>query len=182
MSGDYEVGFGKPPRGHRFKKGEPSANPNGRPKGKVKRGLLEQLDKKIVVGVKNGRRVQKSIEEVIIHNLIKDTVDGDRHALQILLRWRAEAKKAAAPPKLSAKEMSFQGQQNITPDEARTELTKFYMELLAEIAPHVEEAIELGVFVNVCDELKLAPWVYGAAAEHARAICPPVSIDGPSLE
>ena len=31
--GDYEVGYGRPPRAHRFKKGEPSRNPKGRPRG-----------------------------------------------------------------------------------------------------------------------------------------------------
>src|SRR3984893_6198924 len=31
--GDYEVGYGRPPREHQFKKGEPSRNPKGRPRG-----------------------------------------------------------------------------------------------------------------------------------------------------
>ena len=32
--GNHEVGYCKPPTAHQFKKGEPSANPKGRPKGK----------------------------------------------------------------------------------------------------------------------------------------------------
>src|SRR3984893_15584126 len=31
--GDYEVGYGRPPREHQFRKGEPSRNPKGRPRG-----------------------------------------------------------------------------------------------------------------------------------------------------
>jgi hypothetical protein len=31
--GDYEVGYRRPPREHRFKKGEPSRNTKGRPRG-----------------------------------------------------------------------------------------------------------------------------------------------------
>jgi hypothetical protein len=31
--GDYEIGYGRPPHEHQFKKGEPSRNPKGRSPG-----------------------------------------------------------------------------------------------------------------------------------------------------
>lgn len=41
MSGDYEVGYKRPPKHAQFRKGEPSANPNGRPK-KIDNGLIKE--------------------------------------------------------------------------------------------------------------------------------------------
>ncbi len=46
---DYEVGYGKPPRHTRFKKGEPSANPRGRPAKNLMALLVEGLNKPVVV-------------------------------------------------------------------------------------------------------------------------------------
>src|SRR5271157_5747754 len=52
---DYEVGYGKPPRHTRFKQGETSANPNGRPRKNLAASLAEGLNKKVVI-TENGRR------------------------------------------------------------------------------------------------------------------------------
>ncbi len=50
MSGDYDVGYGKPPQHTRFRKGQ-SGNPTGRPKGarNLKTELLEELQEQILV-------------------------------------------------------------------------------------------------------------------------------------
>jgi hypothetical protein len=46
---DYEVGYSKPPRHTRFRQGEPSANPRGRPRKNLAALLVEGLNKKVVV-------------------------------------------------------------------------------------------------------------------------------------
>lgn len=42
--GDYEVGYGRPPEQHRFKRGQ-SGNPRGRPKGA--RGFKTMLEEEL---------------------------------------------------------------------------------------------------------------------------------------
>src|SRR5215469_5153687 len=53
---DYEVGYGKPPRSSRFKKGQ-SGNPRGRPSGSKNLSTLlsEALNEPVIV-TENGRR------------------------------------------------------------------------------------------------------------------------------
>ena len=64
---DYEVGYGKPPRHTRFKKGEASANPLGRPRKNLAASLVEGLNKKVVV-TENGRRRKIAVREAILRS------------------------------------------------------------------------------------------------------------------
>ena len=64
---DYEVGYGKPPRHTRFKKGEASANPLGRPRKNLAASLVERLNKKVVV-TENGRRRKIAVREAILRS------------------------------------------------------------------------------------------------------------------
>lgn len=59
MTDEYEVGYRKPPRHTRFRKGQ-SGNPKGRPKGakNLKTELEEELQEKIVV--REGRPERRS--------------------------------------------------------------------------------------------------------------------------
>ena len=85
QEGNYEVGYGKPPRHTRFQKGR-SGNPAGRPRGKKNLATLlsDALDQKIIV-VENGRRKKISKREAIVTQLVNKSASADLKATQILL-------------------------------------------------------------------------------------------------
>ena len=92
---DYEVGYGKPPRHTRFKKGEASANPHGRPRKNLAASLVERLNKKVVV-TENGRRRKIAVREAITSQLINKSATADLGAIKILLDLIKDAEKQAA--------------------------------------------------------------------------------------
>jgi len=96
---DYEVGYGKPPRHSRFKKGQPTANPRGRPRKDMAALLFEGLNKKVVV-TENGRRRRITLREAITRQLINQSASADLRATKMLLDMIKDAEKqaAAAPP------------------------------------------------------------------------------------
>ena len=96
---DYEVGYGKPPRHTRFKKGEASANPGGRPRKNLATLLVEGLNKKVVV-TENGRRRKIAVREAITSQLINKSATADLRAIKMLLDLIKDAEKqaGAAPP------------------------------------------------------------------------------------
>lgn len=70
----YDIGYGKPPKEHRFKPGQ-SGNPNGRPKKKPANGetLLEVLDDTIEVQRK-GKKVKMHVFEVSLRKLAEKAI------------------------------------------------------------------------------------------------------------
>ena len=100
---NYEVGYGKPPRHSRFRTGEPSANPRGRPRKNMTALLVEGLNKKVTV-TENGRRRRIALREAITRQLINQSASADLRATKMLLdlikdaeRQTAAAAAAAAP-------------------------------------------------------------------------------------
>jgi len=91
---DYEVGYGKPPRHTRFKKGEASANPRGRPRKNLAASLIEGLNKRVVV-TENGRRRKIAVREAITSQLINKSATADLRAIKILLDLIKDAEKQA---------------------------------------------------------------------------------------
>ena len=84
-SGDYAVGYGKPPEHTRFQKGQ-SGNPKGRPKGSLNlaTALNRALREKVVV-TENGRRKTLTKLDVAIKGLVNRAVKGDPKATQQML-------------------------------------------------------------------------------------------------
>jgi hypothetical protein len=78
----YEVGYGKPPAGSRFQKGQ-SGNPNGRPKGTLNfiTTFNRALKKKVTV-TEGGRRVSMTKLDAAVNIMINKALKGDARALQ----------------------------------------------------------------------------------------------------
>jgi hypothetical protein len=82
---DYEVGYGKPPRHTRFRKGQ-SGNPRGRPKeSKNLATLLKEALNEPVIVAENGGRRKITMREAIIKQLVKRSATADLRATKILL-------------------------------------------------------------------------------------------------
>ncbi len=81
----YEVGYARPPKQTRFKKGQ-SGNPKGRPRGaKNMATLFTTALKERVVVTENGRRRSISKQEALVKHLVNKALSGDRRLLQLLL-------------------------------------------------------------------------------------------------
>ena len=93
---DYEVGFGKPPAGTRFQKGQ-SGNPKGRPKGTLNMAtvLARTLREKVVIN-ENGQRKVITKLEAAVKQLVNKAASGDLRALRHLADLVASAEERAA--------------------------------------------------------------------------------------
>jgi hypothetical protein len=82
---DYEVGYGKPPRHTRFKKGQ-SGNPRGRPSGsKNLATVLSEALNELVTVAENGGRRKITKRQAIITQLVNQSAKADWRATKILL-------------------------------------------------------------------------------------------------
>jgi len=81
---EYEVGFGKPPKKNRFRRGV-SGNPSGRPRGQrnLKTVLTETLQEKIVIN-DNGVPRKVTRLEAAVRQLVNLASAGDLRALRHL--------------------------------------------------------------------------------------------------
>ncbi len=97
MPRDYEVGYGKPPRHSRFKKGR-SGNPKGRPKGakNLKTELEEELQEKIVVREGKTRKVV-SKQRAMLKSLTAKAVQADPRASALVIDMIYRLLHADAP-------------------------------------------------------------------------------------
>ncbi len=86
MSKDYDVGYGKPPKGRQFRNGE-SGNPKGRLKGhkNLKTELLEELAERIQIR-EDGERRQISKQRAIVKQLVAKAIKGDPKAASAIFQ------------------------------------------------------------------------------------------------
>jgi len=78
---DYDVGYGRPPRGGRFRKGR-SGNPKGRPRGtkNLQTDLAEELQERVVVSERGGARRRISKQRALIKTVLAKALSGDARA------------------------------------------------------------------------------------------------------
>lgn len=83
-SGSYEVGYGKPPVGTRWQRGQ-SGNPKGRKKGA--KGLLtiarEILNEKIVIK-ENGKSRKVTYTEGLVRSTSRKAVNGEKQSVNLM--------------------------------------------------------------------------------------------------
>ena len=98
LTGDYKVGFGKPPKEFKFKPGQ-SGNVRGRPRGTRKRySLDEPLSEivfeeagKLVPVNENGRQSLISIGRLAVRQAAISAAKGNGRALTVFLKLLSEA-------------------------------------------------------------------------------------------
>jgi hypothetical protein len=101
---DYAVGYGKPPRHSRFKRGQ-SGNPRGRaPGAKNLKTLLSEALNEYVIVTENGGRRKVTKREAIIKQLVNQSAIADWRAIKILLDLLREIDGQSEPasPETSA--------------------------------------------------------------------------------
>ena len=95
--GVYEVGYGRPPAAHQFKKGR-SGNPRGRPKGAKNEAtvLRDLLNRKI--DVRQGGRARKiTIFEAILLRFTEDALKGNTKSATFLFNRYAGTAAGESP-------------------------------------------------------------------------------------
>ena len=94
----YEIGWGKPPRHTRFRKGH-SANPKGRPRAtrNLKTDLANELSGHIRVR-EGDREISISKQEAFLKSLIARALKGDGRASALLINTMAKLLDVASAP------------------------------------------------------------------------------------
>lgn len=94
---DHALGYKKPPRASRFRKGQ-SGNPNGRPKGSKKKELPFEAVLGQMVTIREGDQERRvTAEEAFLLQVSKSGLDGDGNAARATLEVM-EYVRARQPP------------------------------------------------------------------------------------
>ena len=96
---DYEIGYGKPPVGRRFQKGQ-SGNPRG-PRRKDMSSLLIAALNEPVYATIDGKRRKITKRQAIITQMVNESASANLRATKMLFDMMKEVEQkagAAAPP------------------------------------------------------------------------------------
>jgi hypothetical protein len=80
----YDVGYGRPPEGKRFRKGE-SGNPKGRPRGSKNIATLldEELSERVPVN-ENGKRKTITMRKAITKQTVRKAASGNEKFIKLV--------------------------------------------------------------------------------------------------
>ncbi len=93
--GDYDVGYGRPPKRSQFQPGH-SGNPKGRPKDRRNIStILEETLYRPVAITENGRKRKVPAIEAMLLGLLRKGLDGDLRAFDKLARFIPMLRPAA---------------------------------------------------------------------------------------
>jgi hypothetical protein len=94
------IGYGNPPVDTRFRKGR-SGNPSARPRVSQSQAKLfgQALDARVKVR-RNGRMVNMTKAEIIIHQAVNLAAQGDLRAIQFIFRMVARVKPEPPPKRI----------------------------------------------------------------------------------
>ena len=94
-SGNYEVGYGKPPKHSRFKKGQ-SGNPRGRPKRHQTPHALLQEALSAPITIREGEQMRTINQRTALFKaLVAKAIKGDMRAASLVLKLMDDPKAAA---------------------------------------------------------------------------------------
>lgn len=121
LKGDYDVGYGKPPKHTRFKPGQ-SGNPRGKPKRAkgLKTDLREEMAERVTIK-ENGKRIKVTKQRLMIKALAKKAANGD-------------VKAAGQLVSLTIQSFGLEDRR-----EGKTELSKHDQALLADVEKHLSD-------------------------------------------
>jgi len=97
-SGDYQVGYRKPPEVTKFKKGQ-SGNPSGRPRKKPDMSIHDAVNEALAAGILvtlDGKKTRLPAVKVIGKALVNKALSGDPKAVKVVLELPKSA-PASAP-------------------------------------------------------------------------------------
>ena len=96
---DYKIGYGKPPRGRPFQKGQ-SGNPRGPRRKDLSALLIAALNEPVYATI-DGRRRKITKREAIITQMVNESASANLRATKMLFDMMKEVEQkagAAAPP------------------------------------------------------------------------------------
>jgi Family of unknown function (DUF5681) len=103
---DYKIGYGKPPRGRPFQKGQ-SGNPRGPRRKDMSALLIAALNEPVYVTI-DGKRRKITKREAIVTQMVNKSAKADLRATKMLFDMMKEVEQKAGaaappePPKLTA--------------------------------------------------------------------------------
>jgi hypothetical protein len=129
-TGDYEIGFGKPPKATQYKKGQ-SGNPGGRKPGSRSHSEIinKAMNEKVTVTVK-GRQRTMTMMELAFTQQSKKAAEGDRHAMKLMMELlyqandRDAASQVGSPMSAEERKAGDQAILAILRDQAKTLTTE----------------------------------------------------------
>ena len=125
QKGTYPVGYGRPPRQHRFRPGQ-SGNPKGRPRKKGPRNMTNELEdaffdaleRKVDVRI-NGKLRRMTTVQAIVMRLVVRAADGDFRAIKMVVDLMKSIGEAQGGREISWGEMVKLWEENHAEEEAQ---------------------------------------------------------------